>query len=81
MIKLHQNSLVLPTPGVVYKLWNYDHPTFEERVNFAKNYKPWEEGKPMKYRNILNSVKSSTVFMLSYNIKQLNVLSEISINT
>ena len=48
-IKLHQNSLVLPTPGIVYKLWNYDHPTFEERVNFAKNYKPWAEGKPIKY--------------------------------
>ena len=53
MIKLHQNSLVLPTPGVVYKLWNYDHPTFEDRVNFAKNYKPWEEGKPMKYKKYI----------------------------
>lgn len=48
-IKLHQNSLILPTPGVVYKLWNYDHPTFEERVKFAENYKPWEENKPIKY--------------------------------
>jgi len=53
MIKLHQTSLVLPTPGIVYKLWNYDHPTFEERVNFAKNYKPWEEGKPLKYQKYI----------------------------
>lgn len=53
MIKLHQNSLVLPTPGVVYKIWNYDHPTFEDRVNFAKNYRPWEEGKPLKYQKYI----------------------------
>ncbi|MBC2582510.1 M48 family metallopeptidase [Clostridium sp. DJ247] len=52
-IKLHENSLVLPTPGVIYKLWNYDHPTFEERVEFAKNYKPWEENKPIKYKNYI----------------------------
>ncbi len=49
MIKLHETSLVLPTPGVVYKLWNYDHPTFQDRVNFANSYKPWEQGKPIKY--------------------------------
>ncbi|MCH5138603.1 M48 family metalloprotease, partial [Clostridiaceae bacterium UIB06] len=53
MIKLHQTSLSLPTPGIVYKLWNYDHPTFEERVNFLKNYKPWVEGKPLKYQKYI----------------------------
>lgn len=57
MIKLHQNSLVLPTTGVIYKLWNYDHPTFEERVNFAKNYKPWKEGKPIKYKKYIKDEK------------------------
>jgi Zn-dependent protease with chaperone function len=53
MIKLHQTSLTVPTPGIVYKLWNYDHPTFEERVNFLKNYKPWEEGRPLKYEKYI----------------------------
>lgn len=48
-IKLHEESLVLPTTGVVYKLWNYTHPTFQERVEFASKYKPWEENKPLKY--------------------------------
>jgi STE24 endopeptidase len=48
-IKLHEESLVLPTTGVVYKLWNYTHPTFQERVEFANKYKPWEENKPLKY--------------------------------
>ncbi|WP_123053669.1 M48 family metallopeptidase [Clostridium sp. JN-1] len=53
-IKLHQNSLILPSPGVVYKLWNYDHPTFEERVKFANDYKPWEYGEPLKYEKYIN---------------------------
>jgi len=48
-IKLHQGSLVLPSPGIVYKLWNYDHPTFKERLDFANSYAPWKEGKPLKY--------------------------------
>ncbi|MGE5628944.1 MAG: M48 family metallopeptidase [Solirubrobacterales bacterium] len=48
-LKLHQGSLIIPTPGVVYKLWNYDHPTLKERVDFDINYTPWKEGKPLKY--------------------------------
>lgn len=48
-IKLHEGSLILPTTGIVYKLWNYNHPTFKERVEFANKYKPWEENKPLKY--------------------------------
>ncbi len=53
MIKLHETSLVLPTPGIIYKLWNYDHPTFEERVKFANTYKPWQQGKPLKYEKYI----------------------------
>lgn len=52
-VKLHEESLTLPTPGIVYKLWNYTHPTYEERVEFAKNYKPWEENKPLKYQKYI----------------------------
>lgn len=48
-IKLHEGSLIIPTPGIIYKLWNYDHPTFQERLNFAETYVPWKEGKPLKY--------------------------------
>ncbi|MDW8801402.1 M48 family metallopeptidase [Clostridium sp. A1-XYC3] len=49
MIKLHEKSLILPRPGLVYELWNYDHPTFEERVNFADKYRPWEKNESIKY--------------------------------
>lgn len=52
-IKLHEESLILPTTGIVYKLWNYNHPTFQERVDFASKYKPWEENKPLKYKKYI----------------------------
>lgn len=53
MVKLHEQSLILPEPGTVYKLWNYDHPTFKERVDFSNTYKPWAEGKPVKYQRFI----------------------------
>lgn len=53
MTKLHWESLSLPKPGDIYKLWVYDHPTFEERVDFANSYKPWAENKPLKFRQYI----------------------------
>jgi Zn-dependent protease with chaperone function len=53
MVKLHYNSLILPEPGIIYKLWNYSHPPFRERVEFANSYKPWEENKPLKYKEYI----------------------------
>lgn len=53
MVKLHEQSLSLPQPGLVYMLWNYDHPTFKSRVDFANTYKPWKENKPLKYRKFI----------------------------
>lgn len=38
MIKLHEESLSLPRPSNIYKIWYHSHPTYEERVNFALNY-------------------------------------------
>ena len=52
-VKMHQQSLAMPEPGYVYMLWNYDHPTFKSRVDFANEYRPWEEGKPLKYQKYI----------------------------
>ncbi len=49
MVKLHWESLTLPKPGAIYRLWVYDHPTLKERVDFANTYKPWEVNLPLKY--------------------------------
>lgn len=53
MVKLHEGSLALPSPGLVYTLWNYDHPTYRDRIEFLNTYKPWEENKPLKYQKYL----------------------------
>lgn len=52
-VKLHQQSLTMPEPGLVYMLWNYDHPTYKSRVDFANQYKPWETGQQLKYQKYM----------------------------
>jgi STE24 endopeptidase len=52
-IKLHQGNLSFPNSGIIYMLWNYDHPTYMERIHFGETYKPWEENKPLKYEKFI----------------------------
>jgi len=52
-VKLHQQSLTMPEPGLIYLIWTYDHPTFKSRVDFANEYKPWENGQPLKYQRYM----------------------------
>lgn len=47
--KMTKDSITLKNPGIIYKFWNYDHPTMGERIEFCKNYKPWESNEPLKY--------------------------------
>lgn len=47
--KLASDSLTVKNPGILYKIWNYDHPTMAERIAFFESYKPWEERKPLKF--------------------------------
>ena len=52
-VKLHNQSLAMPEPGYIYMLWNYDHPTYKSRVDFANDYRPWENGEPLKYQKYI----------------------------
>jgi len=47
--KLGEKGLAYPTPNPLYVLWTYDHPTIAERVMFAAQYQPWNEGKPTRF--------------------------------
>lgn len=38
MEKLYKQSLGLPRPSNIFKVWYHTHPTLEERVEFYKNY-------------------------------------------
>ncbi len=53
LIKMHYRSLSIPQSGIVYRLWACDHPELQERVDFANLYRPWEEGKPLKYSKFI----------------------------
>ncbi|PYG87266.1 Zn-dependent protease with chaperone function [Ruminiclostridium sufflavum DSM 19573] len=58
-VKLHQQSLTMPEPGIVYMLWTYDHPTYKSRVDFANRYRPWEAGQPLKYQKYMKENDSA----------------------
>lgn len=37
--KLKENGISIPNPNTLYKVWKYDHPTIDERIDFFKSYK------------------------------------------
>ncbi|MCY6960361.1 M48 family metallopeptidase [Clostridium brassicae] len=41
--KLARNGFVIPSPDPLYKLWKYDHPPINERVEHFKKYKQHKE--------------------------------------
>jgi STE24 endopeptidase len=53
-IKLQQENLAVPRPGMLYKIWRSSHPPLGERIDFANDYKPWKEGKSLKYENLFH---------------------------
>ncbi len=50
-VKLQQENLAVPRPGLLFKLWRSSHPPIGERVDFINGYKPWAEGKALVYEN------------------------------
>jgi Zn-dependent protease with chaperone function len=50
--KFVTNDLDNPRPNLLVKLWQHSHPTTGERIDFANEYKPWEEGRPLEYEHL-----------------------------
>jgi len=48
-VRLQSENLGNPRPGALYMLWRGSHPSLGERIDFANTYRPWEEGKPLRY--------------------------------
>jgi STE24 endopeptidase len=42
-------DLADPNPPEIITLWLYSHPPLAERLKFARNYDPWDQGKEPKY--------------------------------
>jgi STE24 endopeptidase len=48
-VKLQQENLGVPRPGLLYELWRSSHPPIGERIDFCNEYRPWESGAPGRY--------------------------------
>ncbi len=48
-VRLQQENLGVPRPGLVYTLWRGSHPSLASRVEFANRYRPWAQGRPLRY--------------------------------
>ena len=45
-VKMAEDSKQDPSPHPFIKFWAYTHPPIAERIPFALQYKPWEQGQP-----------------------------------
>jgi Zn-dependent protease with chaperone function len=45
-VKFATDSKVDPTPNRFIEFWRYSHPSLTRRIDFVRNYKPWEHGQP-----------------------------------
>lgn len=50
--KLQEENLGNPRPGLLHVLWRGSHPSLGNRIDFCNSYRPWEEGKPLKYGHL-----------------------------
>jgi Zn-dependent protease with chaperone function len=48
-VKLQEDALANPRPGLLFKLWRESHPPLGERIDFANAYHPWRAGEPLMY--------------------------------
>jgi Zn-dependent protease with chaperone function len=48
-VKLQEDALANPRPGLMFKLWRESHPPLGERIDFTNEYHPWRDGGPLAY--------------------------------
>jgi Zn-dependent protease with chaperone function len=48
-IKRQNEAMGVPYPGWLERTFRLDHPSLGDRITFANEYHPWEEGKPSVY--------------------------------
>ena len=54
-VRLQEENLSNPRPGRLYKVFRASHPPLGERIDFCNAYRPWAEGKPLKYGKLIRS--------------------------
>ncbi len=51
-VKLTNDNLGYPRPGLLYKLWRSSHPPLGERIDFCNSYHPWSDGGQQEYAHL-----------------------------
>jgi STE24 endopeptidase len=51
-VRLQEENLDLPRPGLLYRLWRGSHPPLAERIEFANRYRPWATGGTLRYGHL-----------------------------
>jgi Zn-dependent protease with chaperone function len=46
---LGEQDLADPDPSPFIVFWLYSHPPLDQRIRFARSYRPWVEGKPLHF--------------------------------
>ena len=53
-VKLQQENLSNPRPGLLYTLWRGSHPSLGDRIDFVNTYRPWASGQRLRYERYLH---------------------------
>lgn len=53
-LKLQEQNLANPRPGLLFKIWRGSHPSIGERVDFLNAYRPWETSEALKYGGLFH---------------------------
>jgi Zn-dependent protease with chaperone function len=51
-VKLQEDALANPRPGLLHELWRESHPTLGDRIDFVNQYHPWRDGQPLVYGDL-----------------------------
>jgi Zn-dependent protease with chaperone function len=51
-VRLQNENLSNPRPGPLFMLLRASHPSLGERIEFANDYQPWEQGVPLRYGSL-----------------------------
>jgi Zn-dependent protease with chaperone function len=57
-VALQNENLSVPWVGRLYTLWRASHPSLGERIEFCNDYRPWENGEPLRYGGLFKEGKA-----------------------
>jgi STE24 endopeptidase len=56
-VKLQTDNLAVPRPNRLMVLFRADHPPVGDRIDFANDYRPWENGSPLAYEHLFKAAR------------------------